>query len=204
MKTDVIEFTALESGIKEALAQTEKAAAYRGLSRKETLRLQLLAEEMMGMLRTIVGEAPASYWVEAEGKAFALHLTMKTKMNMELREELLKTSTSGKNEAAKGFMGRIRDVIMQMCEPVDANTVMLGYGYCDFGADGFGSAAGRMYSGIVGGWSLNEYRMALEDRKEDETEKWDELEKSITANLADEVKIFINGNVVEMVVEKAF
>ena len=53
MKTDVIEITALESGIKEALAQTEKAAVYRGLSRKETLRLQLLAEEMMGMLRTI-------------------------------------------------------------------------------------------------------------------------------------------------------
>ena len=45
MKTDVIEFTALESGIKEALAQTEKAAAYRGLSRKETLRINTVKDK---------------------------------------------------------------------------------------------------------------------------------------------------------------
>ena len=204
MKTDVIGFSTLENGISEALRQTEKAAAYRDLPHKETLRLRLLAEEMTGMLRTIVGEDPVADWVESEGNKFALHLTMKAKMNLELREELLKTATSGKNEAAKGFMGRLRDVFTQMCEPIDSNMVMMGYGYCDFGADGFGSPAGRMYSGIVGGWSLNEYRTALEKRREEETEKWDELEKSIMANLADEVKIFINGNEVEMVVEKSF
>ena len=43
-----------------------------------------------------------------------------------------------------------------------------------------------------------------EPRKEEEAEKWDELEKSITAKLADEVKIFINGDAVEMVIEKTF
>ena len=54
------------------------------------------------------------------------------------------------------------------------------------------------------GWSLRAYRDAVSDRKEEETEKWDELEKSITAKLADDVKIFIRKNTVEMVIEKTF
>ena len=54
------------------------------------------------------------------------------------------------------------------------------------------------------GWSLKAYRDAVAENREKEPEKWDELEKSITAKLADDVKIFIRGNNVEMVIEKAF
>ena len=54
------------------------------------------------------------------------------------------------------------------------------------------------------GWSLSAYRNAVEAHRDEEADKWDELEKSITAKLADEVKIFIRKNTVEMVIEKAF
>ena len=72
MKTDVIKITPNGDGIPEALEETEKAAAFRRLDRKQTLRLRLLAEEMTGMLKTIVGNAPLRFWVESEGKAFSL------------------------------------------------------------------------------------------------------------------------------------
>ena len=68
MKTDVIEISPTGEGMAEALRQTEKAAAFQNLNPKQGLRLRLLAEEMMGMLRTLVGEGQASYWVEAEAR----------------------------------------------------------------------------------------------------------------------------------------
>ena len=121
MKTDVIEISPAGEGMAEALKETERAASYRGLTPKESLRLRLLAEEMMGMLRTIVGEERSRFWVEAEGKAFSLHLSTGVRMNADLREELLKTATSGKNAAVKGFMGRVRDIFTQLSEP-DSST----------------------------------------------------------------------------------
>ena len=69
MKTDVIEISPAGEGMAEALKETERAASYRGLTPKESLRLRLLAEEMMGMLRTIVGEERSRFWVEAELKS---------------------------------------------------------------------------------------------------------------------------------------
>ena len=100
MKTDVITLSNTGSGIQEALAQTEKAAAFRGLTPKQSLRLRLLAEEMLGMLRTIIGETKSEYWVEADGNAFQLHLATKARLYSEMREELLKASTSGSGTGA--------------------------------------------------------------------------------------------------------
>ena len=59
MKTDIIQITPDGVGISDVLQETEKAAAFRGLDRKQTLRLRLLAEEMTGMLKTIVGPTDA-------------------------------------------------------------------------------------------------------------------------------------------------
>ena len=63
MKTDVIEISPTGEGMAEALRQTEKAAAFQNLNPKQGLRLRLLAEEMMGMLRTSSArDRPATGW----------------------------------------------------------------------------------------------------------------------------------------------
>ena len=49
-------------------------------------------------------------------------------------------------------------------------------------------------------WSLDNYRNAVSKEKE----KYDELEKSIVANLADDVVVGIKGKQVEIVVVKKF
>ena len=204
MKTDVIEINPLGEGMAEALKQTERAAAFRGLTPKESLRLRLLAEEMMGMLRTIVGEGKSSFWVEAEGKAFSLHLLAGVRMNADLRDDLLKTATSGKNAAVKGFMGRIRDIFTKLAEPDGSTAGPTDYGFSYVDVSSFDASMGVTTHGMLYGWSMKEYRSAVEEHREEEPDKWDELEKSITARLADEIKIFIRGNTVEMVIEKSF
>lgn len=204
MKTDVIAISPSGEGMEEALRQTEMAAAYRGLTSKECMRLRLLSEEMMGMLRTIVGEGKSNFWVEAEGKTFALHLTAGTRMNAEMREELLKASTSGKNAAVKGFMSRVRDIFTQLSEPDGSDISPTDYGFSYVDVASFDASMGVTTHGMLYGWSLKEYRSSVEEHQAEEPDKWDELEKSITARLADEIKIFIRGNAVEMVIEKAF
>ena len=205
MKTDVIGIRPSGEGMTEALRQTELAAAYRGLGHKESLRLRLLGEEMMSMLRTIVGEGHSSFWVEAEGTKFSLHLVMGTRMNADMREELLKTSTTGRNAAATGFMGRVRDIFTQLSEPDGEGISPVEYGFSYVDVTSFDDASlGVTTHGMTYGWSMKAYKSAVAEHREEEQDKWDELEKSITARLADEIRIFIRGNAVELVIEKAF
>lgn len=205
MKTDVIEITANGTGFTRVLEETERAAAYRGLEPKQALRLRLLAEEMTGMLKTLVGDERFRYWIESEGRVFSLHLETQTIVTRALREALLKASSSGKNAAAKGFMGRLREILTTMSESyVPAAVAEMGYGYSYVDVIDFDESTDMSPNAMLYGWSLRAYRDAVTENKEKEPEKWDELEKSITAKLADDVKIFIRRNNVEMVIEKTF
>ena len=55
MKSDVILIDNRGNGFAEALKQTGKVAEYRGISPKNTTRLQLMAEEMLSMARSVTG-----------------------------------------------------------------------------------------------------------------------------------------------------
>ena len=204
MKTDLIEIGANGAGVENVLIETERAAAYRGLTPKQALRLRLLAEEMTGMLRTLVGDERFRFWIESEGTAFSLHLRTQTLMTPALKEALLNTSSSGKNEAAKGFMGRLREIFTAMSESYQPGSVEMQYGYSYVDVAGFDASMDASPNAALYGWSLKAYRDAVAKNRDSEPEKWDELEKSITAKLADDVKIFIRGNNVEMVIEKTF
>ena len=115
MKSDVLLVSSREDRTDAVLAQAEKVAAYRDLSHKEMLHLCLLSEEMMSMMNSIAGNMEGKFWIESEGKEFQLHLQVVTKMGPAQREKMLAASTSGQNEAYKGFMGKIRAFF----EPVD-------------------------------------------------------------------------------------
>jgi len=198
MKSDVIEVTSKGVGIETALDQTESVAVYNHLNKKQTLQLRLLVEEMMGMLQGLTGEKSADFWIEADKGTFRLNLTTSTTMNSEMRKTLLASSTSGKNVAAKGFMGKIRDIVERMLEPYDnsaSSAYAAGMTYSD---PAMTNAANQM-------WSYNQYMISLNDP--DHTKKpevWDELEKSIVGSLADDIQIGIVGDLVQMVIYKTF
>ena len=201
MKSDVIHVTAAGDGTAQALAQAEAVARYKSLPDKAALHLRLLTEEMMGLLRAITGEVAADFWIEDDGAGeFRLHLVTSADMNLEMRRELLSASTSGVNAAAKGFMGKIRDLFQRSFEPVDSTMP----DYCSMGwmYTGVESADVAMATAI-GMWSLNRYKESLE-KSSAKAEQWDELEKSVVAKLADEVQVSIGGSRVEMVIFKKF
>ena len=198
MKTDVITVSSKGNRMESALLQTEKVAAYKGLSQKNALHLRLLTEEMMGMMRSITGETEGDFWIEDQDGVYQLHLQVTTRMDSEKRGQLLAASSSGKNESAKGLMGRLRD-------------------FFDRGADedvaGFSSPL--LMSGALEHsttpipdweWSMTAYQDSLsyKVRQNDAAAKeaWDELEKSVVAHVADDVKVAIRGRTVEMTLIK--
>ena len=189
MKSDVIHVTNEGEGVAEAIKQAEAVAAFRSLSKKDSIHLNLLTEEMMGMMQALTDKREADFWIESENRNFMLHLITETAMNAEMREKLLSASTSGTNAAAKGVMGKIRDIFNRVIEPADANI-----------PSGFSAGWSFSESGqVVNVWSLNTFKINATDS---DKEEWDELEKSIIANIADEIKIGISGNTVEMIVYK--
>jgi hypothetical protein len=194
MRSDIIHVSSTGKGFKEALAQAEAVAAYKSLDRKEGIQLRLLTEEMMGVMQAITGDRKADFWIEDTDGDFELHLKTVTNVNSEMREQLLATSSTGKNMAAKGFMGKIRELFEKALEPVSAAGVSYyteGWMYGD--PDGF----------MPDMWSFSRYIDTV-DEAQVPKEEWDELERSIVKNIADDVQISISDNTVEMIIKKKF
>ena len=124
MKTDVIRVSGKGNRFEAALKQADKVAAYKELSRKGALHLRLLTEEMMGMMRSITGEPEGDFWIEEQDGEYELHLRVKTLLSAERKEQLLAASTSGKNESAKGLMGRLREFFDYWSETNKSRTRM--------------------------------------------------------------------------------
>jgi len=197
VKTDVITVSSKGRRMEEALQQVEKTAAYKGLSPKNTLHLRLLTEEMMSMMRSITGEPEGEFWIEDSDGVYELHLRVATRMSIEKREQLLAVSATGKNESARGLMGRIR--------------AFFDWG-CDEDYDGFVSPLmlpdafeHSSSPALDWEWSMRRYENTLSTRMGQDAaarEAWDELEKSVVKNVADDVKVSIRGSAVELIILK--
>ncbi len=207
MKTDMILISSHDT-MENALAQADLAANYKQLSHKDALHLRLLAEELLGMMRSITGETRGTFWIEDENGVFQLHLAVETKMTGEKREQLLAASTSGKNESAKGLMGRIRDFIDRGADKEAARSSGIS-----LSADLFPRAADSMpdwQASEYWEWYMRKYEEAIQHQIQDnETrakakEAWDELEKSVVAHVADDVKVSIRGKQTEITIIKKF
>ncbi len=198
MKTDVITVSAKGDRLEAALRQADKVAVYKDLSRKGALHLRLLTEEMMGMMRSITGEPEGIFWIEEQDGEYELHLQVRTLLSIEKKEKLLAASSSGRNESAKGLMGRLRE-------------------FFDWGADDEISAYGGplalpdMYEhtsspGLDWEWSMARYESALYSRvKQGDAaakDAWDELEQSVVKHVADDVKVSIRNGLAEMIILK--
>ena len=204
MKTSEIKITSRGDGMEEALAATERLGLDSGLGHKENLRLRLLAEELIGLMRGITGNVEADYQAWQEDRGFTLRLHADVSMSLELRRQLLAASSSGKNAAAKGLMGRIRDMVAAVMLSAKGGSTLTGG--LSLGLMSMGSPS-QYRAGDAYDWTLKKYMYEVRSsREQDEeaAEAWDELEKSIVANQADDVSVRIEGSNVEIAITKAF
>ena len=89
MRTDIIEIDHHGNGFEQATEETRKAAAYHGLTGKDSMHLQLCTEEMLSMVRSVTGGIQAKFWIDTEGKQYELHLSAQTVLDKEERAALI-------------------------------------------------------------------------------------------------------------------
>lgn len=176
MKSGIIMIDNTCNGFSDVRNEVVRVARYMELPHRDVLRLQLLAEEMLSLARSVTGEMNASFWVENDGDWVELHMTTKTVMDKEKRSLLIASSTSGKNDAARSFLGKLRDALEQS---------MLSEGdhqYYDL-PDDFVSELPYYYT---------------------EDQVWDGYEQSTLKKLADDIKVGVRGKEAYVVVSKRF
>ena len=186
MKSDICKITGDKASLAGILNEVEKTASYNKLEEKAAGRLRLMAEELIGMLPELLEYADGDFWIEVDNNKYELHTSLlpNKAMSADKREKLLSISSSGKNEAGKGIMGKILVAVQLM---------MLDYAQVT-------TTAGNFYE-MGRNWSLETYRSFAGKEK---GEAWDELEKSIIANISDDVVVRIHEKKVEIVITKAF
>lgn len=203
MKTESISISSNGTGRDSAMELTEKTGAYCGLDHKSTLRLRLLSEELIGLMHSFADDLLGEFWLEAKNDMVEVHLKTSIPMDLKTRNEILSVSTSGKNAAAKGFMGSIREMISLMTLPDDPETKAMteeAMGMMTMGCQ-LGTHANN-YS-----WALSTYVASIEsesEKRKEAQEAKDDLERSIVANLADDVTVHIIGSDVEITIYKTF
>ena len=131
---------------------------------------------------------------------------------LKTKKSFIDVSSQKKNAAAKGIMGKIRDVVENMMYPEDA-ALTSDYITSELGVDAMlysenqndeteNTDAENIVDNIMldNSWSLNNYKHKQRENKGN----WDEIEKSIIANIADDVKVSVKGKDVMIIVSKNF
>ena len=204
MKTNQVYVNNLGKGMSEALNEAERFSSYQKLSKKSSIRIRLLTEETLSMVRAIVGDFNALFWIEGDMNECKICLEAKTIMDPEKRSGLMSVSTSGQNTEARGIMGKIMEMIETGREGKDAKKLsdraLHFIDYAQMGIDNADSLPQGVFA-----WSLNHYKESVLSSKDNDNaaqEAWDELERSIVANLADDVRVGIRKDRVDMVIIK--
>ena len=157
MQTNKIQVGSNTSDMKRAVTESENFARQLQLTEKNSLRLQLLTEELLALPAAIVGEFDAEFWLESTAPhSCQLHLDMTADMDYSKRQDMVQASTSKKNSAEQSFLDRLRDFVedalfaqntLDGSSSESASNLLVFYG------------ANRAQFGIS--WSLSHYKSAV-------------------------------------------
>ncbi|MCR5625383.1 MAG: hypothetical protein K6G11_09145 [Lachnospiraceae bacterium] len=206
MQTDKIIINSNGSGIKRAMKESEKFGNYINLSQQQALQLRLLSEEALNMICEIVGDYEAIFYLQSERNRSKmnceLHIEAKAEIDIFQRDELVKVSTSGENKKDIGIMGKIRSLFGLKLSHDKGSDTFIDYSGLDYCSVGMINPVSTY--NMQSYWSLETYRQNLSEMKEKNSDAWDELEKSIIANIADDVTVGVDNENVELVIKKTF
>ena len=176
VQSEQIKIANLESKMDVAQDVVENYIFDTGIKGKDALRLKLLSEEVLRLAKSIIGYGIMNFWLEGNSRVTKIYLTAENHMDKSKEDELISVSSTGENKVEQGFFGKLRSLFV-----VNAPTTSK--------------------------WSLKDYQEELRRRKEEDKysqEAWDDLERSLVANLADDIEVGVGKDNIEMIVTKDF
>lgn len=198
MKSNICKIEKGTRDLAEILNESEKVAAYNGLTAKQSLQLRLICEEIDGMLPKVIDDFDGTLVIEYNDGLCEVKLSIKIpEFNSAKKDELIGIAKNKKNAAAVGIAGKIRDAVEN-------------FFLAEAQVDSFNASSGlfrpsAMYSEGVDYsyvWSLEQYKSVV--NQQEQGEEWDELEKSVIASVADDVIVGVKGSRADIVIVKKF
>ena len=185
---------------------TENFAWQAKLGKRDTLRLDLLVEETLGMVKAMLEDFYGQLWFEMQGGICEIHFEATANMDMDKKRELLSVSSTGKNAAAKGFMARIGGMItnalFNVGQTLDAyGQETIRYGIVNMPTDM------ALNTGMIPIWTLQTYKTDLAEAHGTDSAAdaaLEDLEKSIVAKLADDIVVGVKGDRVDLIITRQF
>ncbi|MBO4267484.1 MAG: mechanosensitive ion channel [Lachnospiraceae bacterium] len=171
-RTDTYRLYDTKEPIARVVAATERFGSRLKLSPKNIMQLQLISEELIGIVRNIIEDAKATFWIEGTGLMCRIHLHMPVSVESAEYQKLIALSTSGRNEAVQNLSGKIWQMTMNGILQKKDNE----------------EKKGRSFT-----WSLREY---------ESTGDTSLLGESILSSVANDVQVKVTRKSVELIVLK--
>ncbi len=200
MITDVVLVDSSGDSLQTALDRIEGLAISQNIGIKNKLYLRLIAEELFGLVRGLAGSFSGKFYAEGEDNDYRVVLEANAVYLNDIdKEKLIQISTTGINEDNIGIMSKIR-YIFGIYLGGDDSTIA-GFENYSLGL--------QEQEEKQRAWSLKKYKETVAHNKEAAANKdwdnvWDELERSVIANVADDIVVGIKNNTVKVEVYKTF
>ena len=196
MKTDDYKITGKDEDITEINEVIEKVASYNDLPEKDKNKLQLLAEELIGMEKGLLGFSSGIFHIENTDNEYRLCLHADMNVDLDTQERFVNMSKTQKNEAYKGFLGKVRLV---------ADTFL----YTPTGEEMLGFEAYSLSESYAPYFSPADYDMTwsyskFKTENEDKAPAWDELEHSVIESFSDDLIVATRNKSIDVIVVKKF
>lgn len=194
MKTNLCALNGAAGELDHLLKEVEKCAAYNNLSDENTIKLRLLAEELVCTLPVLLKDCSGNFWAENEGSCYRLVVKVRadSSVSYDVRKKALQLASDGKNEAYRGIMGKIRMAAETLLYPSEFSPSY--------------NEEAESLTPYYEAWSLSAYKESIQNEL-DEARRlaaWDELEMSIIAKLATNVTVSVYNKDVTITVIKNF
>lgn len=198
MKSNVCKIDKGTQDLEAIFKESEKVAIFNGLTHKQTLQLRLLCEELDGMLPKIIGDFNGQLWIEFAEGVCKVHASIELDdITLDKKNELVNVAKNKKNAAAVGIVGKIRSALENFLMSDESMGALDAASGAFYMSTNYSEGVNYAYL-----WSLEQYKSSV--NKEEQTEAWDELEKSVIASVADDVIVGVKGKRADIVIVKKF
>ena len=192
MKTDKLWINGAIRRNSEVNEILNEFACRAGITGKDFQHMNLLTEETLGMANQLLKDFDGEIWLETTPGGYDIIL------EADVHEG--GNGMHAAEDAPEGFMAKIAEMLncSYMFENVAEIPENLADALPDYMSDGSRETGNAPV--WAGNWALSAYRSNL--RASGSAVNLDELEKSIVANIADEVTIGIHGRRIRLVISK--
>lgn len=191
-------FDGTDESINSAISEAERYATSENLDNGMKLRLRLLSEELLSLVKGLPHMKDGDFFIERDGTDYDICFDANAKINKKTREQLLEVSSTNKNEAYIGISGMVTQAIDSM--------ILMGasdrQGVNKLSMNAMEESIGRDEDNYK--WSYNIYKEKElnsnidSDSEEQGVVNSEEIGKSVLTKLSDDIRISVRTNKVSI------